>query len=102
MGAQLKNFRLTLQETIEDDATGKGSSSRLVMVMSALTLCSCLCVALVYFALGHKDLEGVVNTLIVAVAGGGSAVYTFKRVAEVLKGNKAQSDAPSTYTGDKA
>jgi hypothetical protein len=94
----LKSIRLSLQEVLEDDATKRGSASRMGMLLGVLTLCVGFLAALVIHMCGIRDMSDVLSSLIVAIAGGGAGPYTFKRLLEVWKGHGAlpSSGVPST------
>ena len=74
----LKSVRTSLQETMEDDATGKGSASRVVLILGSVALCSALFVAVVIHSTGLHDMADIAKHLIYAIGGGGSANYITK------------------------
>lgn len=76
----LKSIRQTLQECTEDDATGRGSGSRLVVILSVLTLCVCLVGAISAHVQFHKDMEGIISSLVAALGLGGGGPYVLKQV----------------------
>ncbi|HNX94902.1 MAG TPA: hypothetical protein PKL14_07040 [Holophaga sp.] len=86
----LKSIRQSLQECVEDDATGKGSGSRLALVMGTLTLCVGLVASLSAQVFLGRDLSSTTHYLIYAIAGGGAGPYTFKRVVEAFKGGSSE------------
>ena len=88
---RLKNVRQSLQEVVEDDATGKGSASRLALILGAVTLSVALLGTLALQVYGPKDLTPIIQSLILALAGGGAGPYTCKRVMEAFR---AQASSP--------
>ena len=89
--ADLKSIRLSAQEIIEDDATGKGSSSRFSSIYVILTLCWCLMLLVYVKCYLDKDVADLIKAFIAAITIGGPVVYGAKRDIEVYKGG---SNAP--------
>ena len=75
---ELKSVRVSLQETLEDDATGRGSASRTVLILGAVALSSALFVAVVIHACGLHDMSDIAGKLIYAIGGGGTLNYVSK------------------------
>ena len=93
---ELKSWRQTLQESLEDDATGRGSGSRLTMLLGTISLCVGLSFALAAHGFLGKDFTGIIESLIFAIAGGTAGPYTFKHVMQAFKG-----DLPKTPDATK-
>lgn len=89
----LKSIRLTLQECLENDTTGKGSGSRLALAIGTLTLCVGLVFVLAAQGFLGRDFGNTIQALILAIAGGGAGPYTVKRAIEVFK--RMRAEAPS-------
>jgi len=81
----LKSFRLTLQESLEDDSTGKGSESRVNHMIGTLGLVIALFAALAIHCFTQKDLTTVITTIAVILGGSGAGPYAAKRVMEAFK-----------------
>ena len=90
---RLKSIRLSLQETLEDDKTGKGSASRFALVWCPVVLSVALVGSICVHVWAGKDMTSIIQSLILAVAGGGAGPYTAKRVMEAFKGTSATPDA---------
>lgn len=90
----LKSPRKTLQECLEDDTTGRGSGSRLALILGTLTLCVALVFALAAHGFLGRDFNSIIQSLIIAIAGGGAGPYTFKRVMEIFRMRVAAPSAP--------
>ena len=86
----LKSIRLSLQEALEDDSTGKGSESRVNHMIGTLALVVALAGALSIHYFSSKDMTGVITTLAVILGGSGAGPYATKRVMEAFK-NKDNS-----------
>ncbi|BDU72380.1 hypothetical protein [Mesoterricola silvestris] len=80
----LKSIRQSLQEVMEDDATGKGSASRLAIVLTILALVWGLVACLSMSAFLHMDTVDLVKTFVYGLTGGGAGSYTVKRVVEAV------------------
>ena len=92
--AALKTLRSSLQETLEDDASQRGSASRLALVLGTLTLCVALSGALGAYLCGVQVDKDLLTTLVWALAGGGGGPYTIKRVMEAWRGPAASNAEP--------
>jgi hypothetical protein len=95
--ADLKSIRTSAQEILEDDATGKGSSSRFAMVAGIVTVCVCLFAAVTAHLCGVKDMEKLIEKLLVAVSGSGTGAYGIKSLMGVF--NKGTSDGAQANQG---
>ena len=81
---RLKSIRQSLQETIEDDQTRRGSSTRLVMVVTATGLLAALAACITITAYGPKDLSDLAAKIIYALTGGAGGTAIAKRFADAM------------------
>lgn len=66
---ELKSIRLTLQETLEDDATGKGSNSRMILFLATLVFVGSLILCLSVHCFMNKDMTSLINSFVLALSG---------------------------------
>lgn len=69
MATELKSIRVTLQESLEDDTTGKGSNSRLILLISTLLFATGLILTLCVHCFMGQKLESLINSFIIALCG---------------------------------
>ena len=69
MATELKPMRLTLQEALEDETTGKGSNSRLILLMATLVFVVSLVLCLAVHCFMGKNMESLINSFVLALSG---------------------------------
>ena len=74
----LKPIRVSMQETMEDDATKRGSAARFVMIVGMITLCTSLIFALSVHVFMRYDMAKIINQLAYMIGGGHVAYLTGK------------------------
>lgn len=96
MAIELKSIRLTLQESVEDDTTGKGSNSRVAMavVITVFVVCLLACVA-AHLYLPGKNLESLINSFILALTSAAGIPYTAQKITTAI----ANRNTPGTGQG---
>jgi hypothetical protein len=93
--ADLKSIRLSAQEILEDDATSKGSSSRFTHIVGILVIAMCLVLAVSAMVFMKRDLETVIEVLVVSLTGGTALPYTVHKAIEAYRGGtNAPQDTP--------
>lgn len=90
----LKSWRQTLQECLEDDVTGRGSGGRLAMILGTIAQCFGLVFALAAHAFMPKDFSGIIEVLVFTLTGGAAVPYTAKSVMQAFKRDLPKSTDP--------